>query len=227
MPERITFTTSDHITIVGDWVTSPTMIGAVLLLHMMPATRQSWAQLQRLLATQGVASLAIDLRGHGESTHDRHNAVLDYRRFTDPEHAASIEDVAGAVQWIRVRGIEPARIAIAGASIGANLALWYLSENPVIPAAALLSPGENYHGISALDAAPNVLPHQSVWMAASSGDDDESVRAVDDIATLIDPEQVTVEKLVSAGHGTHMLQADAALTNRLAEWLRDRILATS
>jgi pimeloyl-ACP methyl ester carboxylesterase len=201
MPERVSFSTLDDVTIVGDWVTAPTMIGAVLLLHMMPATRQSWEPLQRALAAQGVASLAIDLRGHGESNRDNAGATLDYKRFTDPQHAASIHDVAAAVNW-----------------------MWYASENPATPAIALLSPGEQYRGISALDAAPNILPHQRVWMAASSVDDEESVHAVDTIATLIDPEQVTREPVQNAGHGTAMLNAHPALMNGLVTWIKDCVI---
>lgn len=224
MPERVTFATTDGVEIVGDWVTATTTMGAVVLLHMMPATRQSWMAFQRVLAQRGLTSLAIDLRGHGESTHARDGSVLDYKKFSETYPSVSAQDLAAAVQWIRKRGVERTRIAVGGASIGANLALQFLADEPQTPAALLLSPGENYHGVSGLDAAPNVLPHQSVWMAASAGDDDESARALQVIDSLLVVEHKVAKKLQGVGHGTQMFEADPALMEEAADWLRDRVL---
>lgn len=128
MAERITYVTNDGVTIVGNWVTSPTTIGAAILLHQYPSTRQSWSDVQRILATRGIASVAIDLRGHGESIKGPDGIQLDYQVFKDEEHASSIHDVRGAYEWIQARGIERDRIVAVGASIGANLALNFLSE---------------------------------------------------------------------------------------------------
>jgi pimeloyl-ACP methyl ester carboxylesterase len=225
MPERLSYKTVDDVQIVADWVTSPTTAGAVILLHAFPLARQSWAAFQRALALRGLASLAIDLRGHGESVRGPDGRTLDYKKFTDGEHLSSIEDVRGAFAWLRARGIEPERIAVVGASIGANLALRFLAEEPMVPAAALLSPGENYHGVTTLDIAEEVLPHQSVWMAASSVDDEESVRAMAALTPLFTLDRLAVEKLEGAGHGTKMLESKPALMDSLADWLRERILA--
>lgn len=227
MPERITFKTADNVEIVGDWVTSPTTSGAVVLLHMFPSARHSWAAVQAALARRGLASLAIDLRGHGESTRGPGGAQLDFQKFKEDEHASSIEDVRAAVEWIRGRGIERTRIAIAGASIGANLALEFLASDPQTPAAVLLSPGENYHGVTTLDVAEDVLPHQAVWMAASAGDDDGSARTVDALEQKLAVEQKTIERLRGAGHGNKMFEADTGLMDRMADWLRDRILSVT
>ncbi len=221
MSERLT--TFDHVTLVGDWVPAPTTLGAVILLHMMPATRQSWAPFQRVLAERGLASLAIDLRGHGEST-KADGVTLAYQKFTDQQHIQSLNDVRAAYEWIRAKKIEPARIALVGASIGANLALQFLAEEPQIIAAALLSPGINYHGVTAADAAEKILPHQGVWMGASRGDDEESVAAVQQLEPLLAVEQQVTKIVDNHGHGTAMFDADPALMAEVADWLRERIL---
>jgi alpha-beta hydrolase superfamily lysophospholipase len=224
MPERVTLTTSDNVQIVGDWVTAPTTIGAVILLHTMQTARQSWAGFQHVLSQRGLASLAIDLRGHGESTRGPQGGRLDAAKFKDDDHASSIEDVRAAYEWIRSRNIERSRIALAGASIGANLALRFLAEEPQMPAAVLLSPGVNFHGVETLDIAENILPHQAVWMTASSGDDNESIAAVTALEPVLVIDHKVVEKLQGVGHGTKMFEADAGLMVRTADWLRDRIL---
>lgn len=227
MPERIVFKTSDEVEVVGDWVTAPTTIGAVILLHSFSTARQSWAAFQRTLAQRGLASLAIDLRGHGESTQGPDGSVLDYKKFVEDDHLSSMEDVRAAYEWIRNRGIERSRIAVVGASVGANLALRFLSEEPQMPAAALLSPGENFHGVETLDVAERIIPEQGVWLAASSGDDEESAKAVTLLEPLLEIQHKSVERLQGAGHGTKLFDADAALMGKLADWLRDRVLGVT
>ncbi len=223
MPQRIEFTTDDQVKIIGGWATAPTTIGAVILLHMYPATKESWASFQPVLAQRGIASLAIDLRGHGESVSTLEGAVLDYRKFNDDETKSTINDVHGAYAWIKGRGIDADRIAVAGASIGANLALKFLSDEPQVPAAILLSPGLHSHGIEPMDFMDYVSPHQSVWIVASRGDDDESVSDSAEIMEGLFSSDKDFTKLEGAGHGTKMLEADGELMGRMADWLRDKI----
>jgi alpha-beta hydrolase superfamily lysophospholipase len=224
MAQRVTFQTLDHVQIVGDWVPAPTTFGAVILLHMMPATRKSWASFQIVLAERGLASLAIDLRGHGESTKSDAGEV-QFQKFTDADHARSANDVRAAFDWIRTHSIEPAQIAIAGASLGANLALQFLGDEPQMAGAVLLSPGLNYHGVTAMDSAERILPHQGIWMAASRGDDDESVAAVQELDGLLELEEKQTRIVENHGHGTKIFDADATLMAEAADWLRARIMA--
>lgn len=223
MPERIQFTTDDDVDIVGNWVATPTTVGGAILLHAFPNTKESWGAFQIILAKRGIASLAIDLRGHGESIHAKDHPPLDARTFSDEENLSSMEDVRGAYEWIRRRGIDREQIVLIGASIGANLALRFLTEYPTVTGAALLSPGLNYHGVRTDDIARYVAPHQSVWMAASAGDDDESAAAA---SVLMDELEVDVKlyhRLKSAGHAMKMIDGDAALMGEIANWCRDTI----
>ncbi|MEO5927521.1 MAG: alpha/beta fold hydrolase, partial [Patescibacteria group bacterium] len=166
MAERVSFKTLDEVTIVGDWVTAPTTIGAVILLHTLQLNRLSWAPFQVSLAKVGLASLAIDLRGHGESSQGPEGSNVDFKDFTDEDHETALYDVMGAFAWIQRRGIDPERITICGASIGANLAIQMLAEESRIRGAVLLSPGKDYHGLDATFDITSILPHQAVWMTA-------------------------------------------------------------
>ena len=79
---------------------------------MMPETRSSWTSLSAELNKDGLATLAIDLRGHGEST--RQSAVnsqqsetenkMDYKKFSDQEHQASRLDVDAAMNFLKSKG---------------------------------------------------------------------------------------------------------------------------
>ena len=218
MAERITFETNDHVTIVGDWYPVPTLAGAVVLVHMMPETRASWALFQRALSKKNLASLAIDLRGHGESTAGQDGAALDYKEFSDEMHQSSIWDVMGACDWLRSRGIETRQIALAGASIGSHVCLQQLANEPVIPGALLLSPGENYHGIVAIEEIEKLGGDQSL-LIASSEEDAESFTASKKLFDLAPVRNKTFLPYKGAGHGTSIFAADVTLLDKGAKWL--------
>ena len=74
-PAAITLTAADGVRLRADHV-----VGAgpgLLLAHGFGQTRQAWANTQRRLAAAGHASLAWDVRGHGQS--DRNPDHLRYR----------------------------------------------------------------------------------------------------------------------------------------------------
>lgn len=71
-PERVSFTTKDGVRIVGDFYDASQPEASkppfVILLHMYQKDRTSWAPLIEELVKDNISVLAIDLRGHGEST---------------------------------------------------------------------------------------------------------------------------------------------------------------
>lgn len=223
MAERITYTTNDGVQIVGDWLAAPTTTGAVILLHMMPANRKAWADFQPALAKRGIASLAIDMRGHGDSTVGPEKATIDFKKFSDEEHQSALLDVIGAFEWLQRRGFERPRIALAGASFGANLALQFLGEEPLVSGAALFSPGRNYKGTNAVSDAGAILPHQSLWIAASEGDDQESFECAKEVLEEAPCDRKIFIPLKNAGHGNAILGNQPQLVDRLADWLKETI----
>jgi pimeloyl-ACP methyl ester carboxylesterase len=220
MAERVSFVTMDGVTVVGEWMTAPTTIGAVVLLHALPQDRGSWAAFQAVLAKYGLASLAIDLRGHGESIRMSDESVINYKDFGEGEHQSSIYDVIAAVEWIGRRGIERSRIGVGGASFGANLAVQMLAEEPAMRAAILLSPGRNYHGTNIVEDIPSALPHQSIWMAASEGDDQEAYESALAAFEESSADRKQMVPLKNAGHGTAIFSGRPDLMDQAAEWLK-------
>ncbi len=218
MPERITFKTRDEITLVGDWYTAPTMIGAVILFHMMRETRNSWSQLQTACAKRSIASLSIDLRGHGQSIQGYQDSVLDYKEFTDEEHRLSLNDAYNAFEWVENRGLDRNRIAVGGASFGANLALATMVNLPSIPCGILLSPGANYRGIHALEDSQNLTYVQSLMIAASDKDM-ESFGDSKKLFEIAPVEKKTFLPYKGTAHGTDIFRTDPKLPDKLADWL--------
>jgi len=216
--EKITFKTKDGVTITGNYFKSQIKDSPVfILLHMMPATKESWNEFASIIQKNGYAALAIDLRGHGEST-DRNGVLLDYKEFKDEEHRRSMNDIASAKDFLAGQNdINMSRIAIVGASIGANLALWQASIDKGVRLIILLSPGLNYRGILADELAPKFKGN--VYILASEGD----TKAVDSsrkLATLF-PGKTKLEILKGDLHGTNMF--DQEIMNGLLKWAFERI----
>ena len=218
--ERVTFNTEDGVTIVGDFraVTEQpsTKQWVILFLHMMPATRSSWSALAAACAEDGFSSLAIDLRGHGESV-QKGSELLDYASFSDADHQASLWDIKAAIAWLHAsRNVPQRRVILTRASIGANLALWYAAENPSIPGVALLSPGLNYRGIETLPTIQRLQERQQVLLLASR-DDKESNEAVE---ALLNACQTPCKSGIveRGGHGTMMLTTVPSLTTDIRLW---------
>jgi len=211
-PEPILLNTSDGVLLKGAFYAADQLRGQALLLHMMPATKESWSAFASALAARGIACLAIDLRGHGESD----GGPDGYRGFSDAEHQAKRLDVEAGLAWLRAKAAAPLRVA--GASIGANLAIRAAAEHADIVACLALSPGLDYRGVKTDDAFASLRDGQRLLMAASIEDAaaDESVDVLSRTATFA---RVEVRRLKGAGHGTIMLENDPGLFERAVEWM--------
>lgn len=218
--ETISFTTIDGVTIVGDlYGAGPG--SAALLLHMMPMTKESWTATAEQLLLAGFAQvLAIDLRGHGASTQGADGRTLDYHGFTDDEHQRKIHDVEAAVGWLQEHGADPSRLALAGASIGANLAIAYAADHPEIPAVAAVSAGADYHGVTVADNVARFAPGQALYLLASD-DDWYSFATHRALAKL--RSDATVQEHTGIGHGTLMFDREPRSRDVLVAWLREHV----
>lgn len=220
--EKITFNTQDGVKIWGNYFspttpsTSTPSASGVLCLHMMPETKESWTELAQLLSAQGKHVLAIDERGHGESVW-RGEEKLRHQDFSDGQQQAKRLDVDSALQWMQTQGVTLNQIVIVGASIGANLALDALARLDQLPAAVLLSPGQDYRGVLTDTAITTLKPAQKVLLVASNDDpySFETINRLDQLAKT--PHETW--RLDHAGHGTHMFNAEVDLLQKVSRWI--------
>lgn len=216
MPEKIEFTTEDGVKIIGDYYAAKNSKLSVILLHMMPADRSSWRELAEILRINNIQSLAIDLRGHGESV-DKKGEKINYKNFSDKEHQESINDVESAAKFLIEKGATPNKIILIGASIGANLSLHYLSEHSKIPMAVLLSPGLDYHGIKTDILVKKLAPNQKILIIASV-EDRYSTESAGELQLLV-PENSEIKICNNLGHGTRMFEKNPELMNEVLNWI--------
>lgn len=211
MPQHITLITSDGVELAGLYRNTGQRKIAILL-HMMPATKESWNGFAERLEKDGYASLAIDQRGHGESTM---GGTLNYKQFSDEQQQAKRLDVEAAIAYARAQGFDEARMVVMGASIGANLAIRALVDHPGIPVAVALSPGLDYHGVLTEPLITQLHEGQRAVLAASD-DDPYSFKSVRTLHA-VNPSQTVLIERFGLGHGTTMTDKDASLVDDILQ----------
>jgi pimeloyl-ACP methyl ester carboxylesterase len=221
--EPVTLTTSDGVTISGYFVKGTVGKGpAVVLLHMLAGSKDDWAPIieKYLFPATGFSYLAIDLRGHGESVRQG-NKSLRYAAFSAEDFNNMTKDVEAAVKWLKSQpSVDPAEIAIVGASIGANVALNYAASDPDVKCVALLSPGVNYKGVETRKAM-KTYGDRPLFLAAAREDEPAGSSTVTLSKSSLAKKKIT---LIFEGnlHGTRMF-GNYALDAPLAEFLKENL----
>ena len=220
--EKIFLMTQDGINIATNLYPVEKPIGWLILLHMMPATKESWQNFADELQKIGYESITIDLRGHGESS-DGPNGFLN---FSDNEHQKSILDAQTAVDYlIKERGANSEKISFIGASIGANLSLQYIAENPEFKTAILLSPGLNYKGIKTESFAVKINQDQKVFFISAKDDirsngnsNTEETQKLYNLTLENSGKKIQIYE--TGGHGTDILNNQRKLINLIIEFIK-------
>ena len=231
----IRLTTMDDVGIVGTFYqVQGDSVPAVLLLPGYTKTRDEWAAFASYLQRNGIAALTIDLRGQGDSTRQvtaQGVQALNQQQFTTRDFQNMQLDVEAAASWLEDQpGIKKDRIAIAGASVGANVALRYAAVNEDIAAILLLSPGINYKGLRTDDVVTSLgsRPLRIVVSRYDSFAFESSKRLVEirkDAGQVADEKELTV--CSGNFHGAEMLTGVKKLPEILLAWFQQVLLGVS
>ena len=89
--------TSDNKKIAANLYKVENPKGWLILVHIMPATKESWKDFANEAQKIGYESLAIDLRGHGESE----GGPDGYQKFSDVEHLNSIHVLEASWEFLK------------------------------------------------------------------------------------------------------------------------------
>ncbi|RMH01199.1 MAG: hypothetical protein D6702_12060 [Planctomycetota bacterium] len=193
---------------------------ALVLLPMYRGAKEDWTPLLGALHERGIAALALDPRGHGESRTGPDGEDLAARvAARDPElFRAMWRDAAAGVDWLVARGHRPERIGLLGASVGCSVAIDAARRDPRLRVVGTLTPGRNYLGVPTLE-------HLRDWgdrrLLVVAGGDEWANGAGPIVAALAgrDGSSVTFWRLPERGvHGTRMFGRVAGIENRLAAW---------
>ena len=175
----------------------------IVLLHMLGRSHLDWDAAASQLSDAGFAVLAVDYRSGGDL-------------------AAYAVDVRAAKAFLRERPeVVRSSIAIAGASIGANLAVLDAADDPGVKSIALLSPGLDYKGLR-IEAAMKKFGARPALLAGSTKDP-YAARSIRHLTT-IGPGLREVRLTDAVAHGTVLLSRDPDLIPALVDWFKRTLL---
>ncbi len=186
-----------HYKILG-----PGKKGRLIFLHALGRSRSDWKEVAKYLQDRGFESLAIDLRGHGESI-VQGEKIKKYEEFPDSEYKNMINDIWIAKQYMLEDDQNETRFGIIGASIGANLALMSAAQDIDIGAVVALSPGLNYHSLEPASSLYKISPRPTLFVA--SANDKYSYQSTTQLASAYQGYKES-KYYDTAGHGTSMFK---------------------
>jgi len=211
--DRVSLRAADGTALSAEfWPAPGTNVPAVVLVHMLTRSSRDWDITAERLHQAGFLVLAIDLRGHGESSGSV-DATTDL--------SAMLQDVVAAIAWVKHRPeVASSRIGIAGASVGASLAIQAAAADPSVRSVVLLSPGIDYRGLKS-DAAMKKYGDRPVLLVVSKNDP-YALRSAKALSE--DAPRTQLETLDDAGHGTMMLTKSDGLVGGLVDWFKATLL---
>jgi alpha-beta hydrolase superfamily lysophospholipase len=202
----VSLVAGDGRALAAAWGVPAKATRGVVFVHMYGRNKEDWNSLAEQLFREGVAVLAVDLRGHGASGA---GAALTHDDFT-----AMSRDVEAAIARLRASGVKD--VAVVGAELGANLAINAAVEDAGVVQAVLLSPADDYKGIIASDAVKR-YGERPLLIIVANGDTYASrcSAAMDDAAK--GPHRLQVYE--GQARGTRMLNQEATLEPLIRGWL--------
>ena len=167
---------------------------ALLLLPMQNAVYAAWGDLPEAAQARGFAVLHAD---------------LDYSGL--PGAASDLDRQArAALDWLAQQpGVDGQRLYVAGAGLGANLALRLSNGQARVAGVALFSLPPDGYGL----ATPQKATLPPVWLAAADGD--AFSLKEEDLA----PTHVTRVKVEGKTHGANLLEGNPGLGGEMLDWM--------
>ncbi|MBI4009727.1 MAG: alpha/beta fold hydrolase [Candidatus Aenigmarchaeota archaeon] len=211
MSEQVSFKAEDGFEVVGSFYKSTSDTG-VILLHMLNRNRSDWNAFAGQLNKEGYNVLSIDLRGHGQSL-KKGGRTVEWQTFSAKDFNDMILDVKAAKEFLEQKGIS--KISLIGASIGANIALNYATEDIEIKTTVLLSPGLDYRGVKIDD---NVRDYGNRPMLIVASEDDEYSATSSKTMSESAAGKKELKIYADAGHGTKMF-SNTDLDKVIVNWL--------
>lgn len=225
--EEVAFVTEDNMVITGSYTPPKVKRGEkapmVILLHMYKHERSTYEPLVPHLYEAGLAVLAIDMRGHGDSVGPAPLGLAQRAEERDPKLFRNMEkDVTAAYLWLcEQEKVDPARYLLVGASVGCSVGLRTAAGDRSVDGVVCMTPGTAYLGIdsvsdvkaygdrpllllastserSASEELGSLVPRAEVVIVPGGGDDRMELHGTRMFGKVPDVEKTITEFLVRA-----------------------------
>lgn len=223
----VQFNTEDGWTIHGTYYRGNDSQPLIILVHGIGEDRTAYGSLVPELRNIGYNVLAYDSRGFGQST-IKNGSYRDWKGFTNQDYQGIPNDLYSAKYYALSNFISAPRVAVIGASLGANEALAFAAQTNANDnkALVLLSPGENYHGIESAPALETLNREGAaahIFFGGSDGDEAAPAAFITALHGSYNGSK-TLDLLSGARHGTQVL-TDPPCRARIVDFLADALSA--
>jgi len=193
----------------------------VVLLHMYRHNKESWQPLVAELDRRGVVSLAIDMRGQGESSigpsGDDSSRVME----RDPALFNAMHlDAEAAVHYLTNKA-GCSKIGLVGASVGCSVAIDTAVRGQVpVAAVVVMTPGRDYLGVPTLQHIAK-WPGYPLLILSSSEEKEWGAEVI-----FRKLEKQGAELVIFAQtdiHGTNMFGRVDGVAGRIVNWLSGKL----
>lgn len=214
--QNISLSTRDGWALSAVYLPASSRQKTVILLHDLNKDKSAFSALRDDLSKSGFGYLALDLRGHGQST-NKGVARAFAREGVDNEFNKMTQDVQTAVSFLERKGISASDIIILGAGLGANVA----AKSAVLTgvgAVGLISPAANVRDVLVIPSMR--LYKDDVLIAAGAADKKSFLEAsvIRNVAFLTAGEgKVT---FLTAYDLTSHEMLDKYLRSQVIQWLK-------
>ncbi len=164
--QSVSFTTRDGWALSASYLPAQADEKTVILLHDLNKKKEEFASLEGDLAKGGFGYLALDLRGHGQST-GRGSVKSFEKEGVDNPFNKMVQDVEAAVTFLKSKNVPLDKIALLGAGLGAQVAMKGALLTGV-QTVALISPSANIRDVLVI---PSIRLYKGdLLIAAGSAD---------------------------------------------------------
>lgn len=139
----------------------------VVLLHDLGKNKESFSSFKKALAKAGFGYIALDLRGHGQST-SRGNYKTFEKEGPDNPFNKMLHDATAAVSFLKTKRVPEDNILLLGTGLGANIAAKTAGAIPNLKGIALISPGANIRDVLPV---PALRTYKGAVLLAASADE--------------------------------------------------------
>lgn len=164
--QSVSLSTKDGWTLAAVYL--PASKGStVVLLHDLGKNKAEFSSFRKAIARAGFGYLALDLRGHGQST-SRGSYKSFAKEGPDNPFNRMMQDALAAVSFLKSKGIQEDHIILLGAGLGANVAAKTAGALPNLKGIALISPSANIRDVLPV---PALRTYKGAVLLAASADE--------------------------------------------------------
>jgi len=225
--ERLEIRTDDGVILAAEYrpargVKRGSRCPAVLLLHDAGGCREDLSALAKDLTYRQIATLAIDLREHGESAPAQGAAPASAGKADNGCFLKMQYDVRAAIEQLRRRDdVDVGRLAVVGLGFGGSVGLRVAAREHGVRTAVLVSPNATDHGFD-LTADLRRLEDRSLLFVTGPSQEKEAADFVQRARTGSPGATAEVLLARAGGRSTELLQSEKRLPAQIADWIRAR-----